>query len=294
MSFKKIFLAILAMAIIGANTTFSKIGLLEFPPLFFSFLRFFFIAPLALFVPRPNISIKLLAGIACSLGCLHIAFVNIGLSLGASASSTSFIIQTGSLFAVFFAYLILNSKPTLLDFLGISLGFFGVILIFSERELSGNITSLSFCLVSAIMWGLGYTLIKKANTNALPITIWMSLLISPFLGLLSYHLEDKNKLIQIFFCASKTAWVTALFSSWISMLGAGGILMYLMRTEEIVKVAPFNMLIPVFGTLTAFLFLDEPLTLRAGIGGSWILLGILTSQYAKPLWKSLRNKASLY
>jgi O-acetylserine/cysteine efflux transporter len=293
MPIKKIFLAILAMGIIGANTTFSKIGLAEFPPLLFSFFRFFFIFPLAFFIPRPKISWKLLILIALTLGCLHIALVNVGLHLGATAASTSFIIQSGSLFAILFAYLILKAKPTLFDFLGIALGSFGLILVFSEKDLSGSLTSLSFCLASAIMWGLGYTLVKKANSKALPITIWMSILLFPFLALLSLLFEDNEKIIHSLSNASSTAWMSAFFSSWVSMLGAGGILMYLMQTEEIAKVAPFNMLIPIFGTLTAFLFLNEPLTFTTIIGGSWILLGIITTQFAKPLLESLRNKASL-
>lgn len=66
-----------------------------------------------------------------------------------------------------------------------------------------------------------------------------------------------------------------------------------MQTEEISKVAPFNMLIPLFGTVSAFLFLDEPLTFTTAIGGFWILLGIVTSQFAEAIWKSLRNKGSL-
>ncbi len=293
MSLKKIFLAVLAMCIIGTNTTFSKVGLSEFPPLLFSFFRFLFISPLAIFIPRPKITWKLLFLIALTVGCLQIALVNIGLYLGASAASTSFIIQSGSLFAILFAYFILKSKPTLFDFLGIALGSFGLILIFSEKNLSGNLTSLSFCLASAVMWGLGYTLVKKANSKALPITAWMSALITPFLALLSYLFEDYDQIIHTLFNASSTAWASAFFSSWVSMLGAGAILMHLMQTEEIAKVVPFNMLIPIFGTLTAFLFLNEPLTLTTIIGGSWILLGIITTQFAKPLWENLRNKAPL-
>ena len=194
MPLHKILLAILAMAIIGTNTTFSKIGLSEFPPILFSFFRFFLILPLIFFTPRPKISWKLLISIALSLGVLHIALVNIGLYLGASAQATSFIIQSGSLFAIFFAFILLNARPSWSDFLGITLGSIGLILIFSEKNLACTLTSLIFCLLSAIMWGLGYTLVKKANTPALPVTIWMSLLISPFLALSSLMIEG-NELI---------------------------------------------------------------------------------------------------
>lgn len=290
MPIHKILLALLAMAIIGANTTFSKIGLNEFPPILFSFFRFAFILPLAFFIPRPKISWSLLILIALSLGGLHIALVNIGLHLGASAASTSFIIQSGSLFAIFFAYLLLKAKPSLYDFIGIALGFIGIILIFSEKNLSGSLISLGFCLASASMWGLGYTLVKKANTAALPVTIWMSLLISPFLALLSLLIEGGELILTSITEATLIGWSSALFSSWASMLGAGGIIMYLMRTEAVAKVAPLNMLIPVFGILTSIIWLNEPLSYTQLIGGLWILLGIVVTLIAKPLLDTLRNK----
>ena len=293
MPLPKILLALLAMAIIGTNTTFSKIGLGEFPPLLFSFFRFAFILPLAFFIPRPKISWGLLISIALSLGGLHIALVNIGLYLGASAATTSFIIQSGSLFAIFFAYLLLKAKPSLYDFIGIALGSIGLILIFSEKNLSCTLISLGFCLTSAIMWGLGYTLVKKANTAALPITMWMSLLISPFLALSSLLIEGGELVLTSITEATLVGWSSVLFSSWASMLGAGGILMYLMRTEAIAKVAPFNMLIPVFGILTSIIWLNEPLSYRMLIGGLWILLGLSVTLIGKPVLDRLRNKPKL-
>ncbi len=290
MPLPRILLAILAMAIIGSNATFSKIGLSEFPPILFSFFRFAFTLPLAFFIPRPRIPLKLLMSIALSLGILHITLVNIGLHLGAQASTSSFIIQSGSLFAIFFGYLILNAKPSHYDLLGITVGAFGLIIIFSGKNLSGNLTSLCFCLISAIMWGLGYTLVKKANSKALPITIWMSLLISPILALTSFLFEGSELIFRSLSEATFIGWTSAFYSSWASMLVAGGILMHLMQTETIAKAAPFNMLIPVFGTLTSIIWLDDHLSSSILIGGAWILLGLSISQFGSPIVALLRNK----
>ena len=92
-------------------------------------------------------------------------------------------------------------------------------------------------------------------------------------------------------------WMTVVFSGWISMMGAGGILMYLMRTELVSKVAPFNMLVPVTGCLFSVLILGEQLSLEMIGGGMLIILGLAISQFGAKLKNRMqaaliRNKST--
>lgn len=275
----KIFLAILAMMVFGLNAVLGKMGLAEIPPLLFNFIRFIFIFPCLFFIERPNISWIMLSLIAGSLSILHLCLTNIGLAMGASAGMYVLLLQTGSLFALLFTFLLMGAKPTLFDVLGIGLGLFGIYWICKDKGAQGDFLAILMLVGSAAMWGLGFAFVKKACAPSLPTTVWTSVLALPFLGIASGTFEGFDTIASSIRQASLFSWFTILFSSWGSILGAGSILMYLMRTENVAKVVPFNMLTPVFGCFFSYLILGEQITMTMVTGGTFILCGLVVSQF---------------
>lgn len=275
----KIFLALLAMMIFGMNAGISKIGLQEFPPILYNVLRFLFIFPLILFVPRPTISWGMLLAIGFSLGILHLGLATIGMALGASAGTTVLIMQTGSLFAIGFSFLFMGSKPTRYEILGIGIGLIGLYWICAAKGTEGEILAIIALIGSTAMWGLGFVLVKKAHAPSVPTTVWMSIFNLPFLVGIAYVFEGQQLIVESVLKASWKAWGTVLFSSWVSMLGAGSIVMYLMRTEKVSKVVPYNLLTPLFGFSFSMIFLSETLTEAILIGGCWIIGGVMINQF---------------
>lgn len=279
MSLSKIFLAVLAMLVFGLNAVLAKIGLMEIPPLLFNFIRFVFVLPCLLFIARPNISWAMLAMITGSLSILHLCLTNVALAMGASAGMYVLLLQTGSLFALLFTFLLIGTKPTVYDLVGIICGLFGIYWICTDKGAHGDLLAIFMLIGSAAMWGLGFTLVKKAHAPSLPTTVWTSVFAIPFLGVASGSMEGIDSILLTFQQASLFSWFTVLFSSWVSMLGAGGILMYLMRTESVAKVVPFNMLTPLFGCFFSQIILGEQITLAMVIGGVFILCGLMVSQF---------------
>lgn len=286
----KIFLAILAMMIFGLNAVLAKMGLVEIPPLLFNFIRFIFILPCLFFIARPNISWTMLALIAGSLSILHLCFTNLGLAMGASAGMYVLLLQTGSLFALFFTFLLMGTKPTFFDILGIGLGLVGIYWICTDKGAQGDLLSILMLIGSAAMWGLGFALVKKARAPSLPTTVWTTLFALPFLAAASGTFEGMDTIVSSVQEASLFSWFTVLFSSWGSMLGAGGILMYLMSTENVAKVVPYNMLTPVFGCLFSYLIVGEQITGAMLTGGVLILCGLMISQLGSRIATRLQNQ----
>ncbi len=285
MSWQKVLLAVLVMIVFGLNAVFSKLGLLEFPPLLFTLLRFLILLPGIFFVARPSISWPMLIAITFTLSIGFLLFANVGLKLGATAGTYAFIQQTGSIFALFAAFLLLGHRPSLFDIGGIVLGLIGIYWISTSNGIEGSPLALFFLVASAITWGFGFTLVKKAHAPSIPTIIWTSIFVIPFLAIASVAIEGKELILSSLSNASPAAWATVFFSGWVSMLGAGGILMYLMRTEQVAKVVPFNMLVPVTACLFSYLLLGEQLTQDLFIGGAWILSGLVACQIIPKLFR---------
>lgn len=289
MPFKKVMLAILVMTIFGLNAVLSKIGLSDFPPILFTLLRFVILLPGLFFVARPKMSWAMLLGITFTLSIGFLFFANLGLWLGATPGTYVFIQQTGSIFAIVAAYLLLGNRPSVFDIGGILLGLVGIYWICSG--ISAPLWALVCLVGSAVTWGLGCTLVKKAHAPSTPTIIWTSVFVVPLLATLSLAIEGTDTIVSSITNASLTAWMTVFFSGWVSMLGAGGLLMYLMRTEEVSKVVPYNMLVPVTGCLFSSLILSEQLSINLLIGGSWILLGLILAQIMPKFWLFRKEEA---
>lgn len=283
MSWQKIGLAVFAMMIFGLNAVLSKIGLKEFPPLTFNLLRFAVILPALVFIPRPAISWAQLAAIAFSLSIGHLMFASLGLYLGVSAGTFAFIQQTGPIFAIICAYLLMNHKPGVYDLIGLVLGLVGVVWICSSKEIQGGLIAIACVVISAALWGLGFTLVKKMHAPSIPTNAWTAVFVIPCMLIISFFYEGLDSMPAYIANASAIAWAMVFFSGWVSLIAAGGILMYLMRTEKVAKVAPFNMLVPVFGCCFSYLLLDEHLGLNILIGGAWIIAGLIVTQFGSKI-----------
>lgn len=285
----KIMLAIVAMMIFGLGAVISKAGLQEFPPLFFNLARFAVLLPLIAFIKRPNVSWPLFAAISITLGVLHLSLANVGMWLGASAGMYVLLLQTGSLFVLGFAYLFFGIKPTRFDLAGIGLGLIGIYIICAAKGTAGGPLAIVALIASAAMWALGFTLVKKAQAPSVPMTTWMSILVLPFLGVSSLSLEGTEKIGYALQNATYVGWGAIFYTAFVSMVFAGGILMYLMKTEPMHKVAPFNLLTPVFGCLFSVLLLGEQLSASILIGGLFILVGLTTSQFGQRIARWFRS-----
>ena len=182
MPWNKVLLAVIAMMVFGLNAVLSKIGIAEFSPFLFNFLRFAFVLPGVFFIARPKISWTMLTAIALVLSVIHLTFGTVGLYLGASAGTFVFIQQTGSIFAILFAYLLFKQKPTAFDIAGIALGLIGIYWICSSKGTQGSALAIAALVGSAVTWGLGFTLVKKAQAPSVPTTVWTSVIALPCLG----------------------------------------------------------------------------------------------------------------
>src|SRR5436190_24025768 len=116
-----------------------KVGVTEFPPLFFLALRFLAIALLLVpFVKRPaRQQVGPVAAISIFLGGLNFGFFYVGLGLG-SGSMSAVAYQLATPFTVLLAWPLLAERPSLPASAGWVIAFVGVVVLAAGPGLTAN------------------------------------------------------------------------------------------------------------------------------------------------------------
>tara|TARA_B100000029_G_scaffold513225_1_gene612092 strand:+ start:190 stop:1086 length:897 start_codon:yes stop_codon:yes gene_type:complete len=186
------------------------------------------------------------------------------------------------LLIIFFSWLILNTKPSSFQFLGILLSIFGVIFII----LKGNIINLFYLnftpgdiwmLIAVICWGLYSVLLKKLDSS-LPQIPTLSIMI--FFGLIfifpfyfyeslsgSFYPNKQSDFFMIFYVAIFAGIFSFIFwNKGVSIIGAN-------------RAGIFLHLIPLFSSIWAIFILGERFSIYHAFGISFIIAGIILANY---------------
>ena len=188
------------------------------------------------------------------------------------------------LLIIFFSWLIYKTPIYPMQFFGIILSVFGVILIISKANFI-NLIDLNFTkgdlwmLVAVFSWGLYSVLLRKIDNTlsqlaTLEVMIFLGLIfIFPFYIIESfgnsYLPKNSNEFLMISYVAIFAS-ITSFFS-WnkgVSILGAN-------------KASLFLHLIPVFSSIWAIFFLGENFSFFHLLGAVFIISGIILSNMKK-------------
>ena len=119
MSARHIFLAIITAAIWGCNFIFISMALVDLPPYLLCTLRFFFSCfPAIFFLPKPNVSFKLIMGYGLLMFGVQFALLFGGMYAGMPPGLTSLVFQSQVFFSLFMAAIFLDEIPSPLQLIG--------------------------------------------------------------------------------------------------------------------------------------------------------------------------------
>lgn len=274
--------AALMIAIIwGVGFVAMKVGVRDVPPLAFSALRFLLAAfPAVFFVAPPKTRISIVVAYGVAIGVLQFGFVFTAIKLGMPAGMTSLLMQSQVFFTVLFAWIAMGEKPTGAQLTGGVFALLGVAVIGAARAQAAPLLPFFMVIAAAGSWALGNVIGKLAGrVDMFGFTVWSSLAAPAPLLLLSSLVEGQQAVATLlhpgwasFACAAFLAWLATLcgYSMWADLLSR----------YRAPAVAPFSLLVPVFGFLSAQIAFDEP---TGGIemagaamvfaGLAWILFG---------------------
>ncbi|MCP2249382.1 EamA family transporter [Lentzea aerocolonigenes] len=276
MSPRHVLLALLVAAIWGFNFVVLKVGLDEFPPILFSALRFLAAAvPAIFFVGRPSVAWKWVISVGLVLGVAKFSFLFIGLKAGMPAGLGSLVLQSQVIFTTLFAAVVLRERPKSVQITGIALAVAGIGVIAWDYGLSSPLLGFVLLIAAAACWGVSNVLMRYARpADTLRFMVWVSAVAVLPLFALSALTEDMSALGRL-----DWAGIGAVgYVSWISTLLGFAVWGFLLRQYESSVVAPFSLLVPVFGMFSAWVFLGEDLSGLQAAAGGLVLAGLAIPQ----------------
>ncbi|MFD3441994.1 EamA family transporter [Streptomyces sp. NPDC058685] len=252
-------LAVTVAAVWGVNFVVIELGLGHFPPLPFSALRFLVAAlPAVFFVGRPKVAWKWLIGVGLALGVAKFGLLFIGMDRGMPAGLSSLVLQIQAVFTAVLAAVVLAERPGRARVLGMAVALGGIALAAVDEGTSGPLLGFVLVVAAAACWGVSNVLTRKASPpDALNFMVWVSVV--PVLPLLALSLlfEGPSADLHALRSLDWSGAGTIVYVAWGATVFGFGAWGFLLRRYPASAVAPFSLLVPVFGMTSAALLLDE-------------------------------------
>ncbi|WP_072314346.1 EamA family transporter [Agrococcus sp. Marseille-P2731] len=280
----------------GANFLAIHLSLEQFPPFFLVALRFALIAvPTILLVPRPDVPLRWLIGYGLGFGTLQFLFLYWAMASGMPTGLASLVLQASAPFTVLLGATLLRERLDRGQVAGIVLAAAGLTVIGAQQLGAAALGPFLLALLAALGWALGNLSSRLARpSKPLHMTLWMSVV--PVLPMLATSLwvEGPGRIAQSFVGLELPQGLLAIAGlAYTILLGTvvgSGIWTWLLSRHPAARVAPFSMLVPVVGLLTAWLVLGETLTGIEIAGAAVVVLGVLLGSGAL---RQLRRRASI-
>lgn len=291
MPFSHVLLALSVIAIWGINFVVIQIGLRELPPIFLTFLRFFFAAfPAVFFIKRPQIPFKILFAYAMLMFTLDFAFLFSGMYAGVSSGIASLTLQTQVFFTAILAMIFLKEKLTSWQILGALVAFSGIGLV--AINTGGDVNTLGLLLVefAALSWAGGNLVSKKiGKVDMFSLVVWGSLVAWPPLLLLSFILEHGKLSVESILNVSWLTIGSVAYLVYPVTLFGFAIWSWLLSRHAASTVAPFTLLVPIFGFSSSALILGEGMQGWKIGAGFLIVSGLVINLYGGKLFALFLN-----
>jgi O-acetylserine/cysteine efflux transporter len=277
-----IVLAVLIAAIWGLNFVIIEVGLEDFPPLLLSALRYTLAAlPLLFLGGGPMVPWRWILAVGAGIGVVKFSLLFVGMDVGMPAGLASLVLQVQAFFTIGFAAVLLRERPRAAQAAGLALATAGLALVASG--LGGEATPAGLALVigSAAAWGLANVAIKSASPpDALRFMTWICVVPPVPLFALSLSFEGPSRVADALAGVDLGGVLAVAYIAFAATTLGWGLWAYLLHAYSTGTVAPFSLLVPVFGLGFAALLLGEPLGLRTVVAAVLVVSGVLLTQRA--------------
>lgn len=276
-------LMIMAQALWGANFAVIKLGVADWPPLFFVSIRMTLVALLLVPIvglPRRE-HLPTLLRMCFILGVVHWGTLFTGLKT-TDAATTSIVIQIQVPISALLATWLQQDKLGWRRWSGIAIAFIGIAVIVGTPQFAGGWRGALLIFVAACAWAAANIDVKKlsASVDGWRLNAWTGLIAAPMTFASSLALEHGqwqaithiDLRVGLAFAYQVVIVTTLCYGIWYGM----------MRRYPMSMVMPFTLSEPVFGAAAAILALGEPLTARLIIGTVITLAGLAIIVLRRP------------
>ena len=259
----------------GSNLIASKIGVGQFPPIFFTALRFGSVALILLpFLRVHPGQMRALLSAALLTGPASFALLFMGVYYVQDASMVAIASQMGVPFSTLLSVWLLGETIRWRRRLGIALSFGGIMIIGFDPRVFDYWQGLMLVVASCFMGAMGLIFMKRLrDIGALQVQAWVAVVGGPLLLLLTLATESGQW--ESVHNADWQGWSALVFTTVLSSLIAHTGWYYLVSRYPVTSLSPLTLLSPLFGVIFGVTLLDDHLTPRMLLGGAVTLVGVL-------------------
>ncbi|MFF3620376.1 EamA family transporter [Streptomyces sp. NPDC002467] len=252
-------IAVLVAAVWGFNFVVIEIGLGHFPPLLLSALRFLVAAlPAVFFVGPPKVAWKWIIGVGLALGVAKFGLLFTGMASGMPAGLSSLVLQIQAVFTAVIAAVVLGERPGRARVFGMGVALAGIVVAAVDGGTGGPVFGFVLVVAAAACWGVSNVLTRRAAPpDALNFMVWVCTVPVLPLFALSLLFEGPERDLAALRGLDWSGVGVIGYVAWVSTVFGFGAWGYLLRRYPASAVAPFSLLVPVFGMSSAALVLGE-------------------------------------
>lgn len=273
---RHIALAVLVTVIWGFNFVVVRYGLDHYPPLLLTALRFLVAGLPALLVPRPRLPLGQLLAMGAVWFLAQFALLFLAIDNGMPPGLASLTMQAQAFFTIIVAALVLGERPSRRQMAGSAVAFCGLILI--GASVGGDMTyvGLILALLGALSWACGNVMVRRAPpVDMFALVVWLSLVPPLPAFALSLWLEGWPAISFALLHPTLEGFGTIAYQVLGGTFLGFGIWGWLLKRYPASLVAPFSLLVPLTGTVSAALVLGERFPPLRFAGMALILAGLL-------------------
>jgi O-acetylserine/cysteine efflux transporter len=285
MKLRDVFIALITVLVFGTSFVAVELGVREIPPLLLASLRFSFAAvPAIFFVRRPEVPIRFVVSFGLTMGAFQFALLYTAIRLGMPAGLSSVVLQTQVCFTVLLAYICFGEKPLPLEIIGSLVALVGVALIGVLKNSTVELVPFVLVSAAALAWAGGSIITKAARpSDTFAFVVW-SCPVSPLpLLVLSLLIDGRAPVMAALLHPSMASVGAVAFLAYATTLGALGLWTRLLSRYSAAAVAPFGLLVPVFGILSTHMLLGEQITRIEIVGSGLVFAGLILNVSAASL-----------
>lgn len=258
---RHLLLGLVVVAIWGANFVAIKVALREMPPLLLCAVRFILVAvPVVFFVPRPAVTWRQLTGYGLTMFALHFGFLFLGMKLGMSAGLASLTLQFQVFVTLALAATVLKERISPVQIAGAVTACAGFVIVAVHTGGEVTLAGLACVLLGATSWGYAnFTSKRLGRVHPLGLVVWGSLVVPVPMLAASLVFEGPALIRQSLAGVGAATVFSVAFIVYGSTLVAYSLWSWLLGRHPASVVAPFTLLVPIFGLLSSAVVLDEGL-----------------------------------
>ncbi|MCB1732491.1 MAG: EamA family transporter [Halieaceae bacterium] len=276
------FIALVVTLVWGTNFVFIRFGLDELAPFTFAALRFFLVAfPLILIFPRPNAAWSHLVSYGLLIGFGQFGLLFWAMQADISPGLASLIIQMQVFFTILLAVVFAHERLQLTQVFALLVCLSGLLTIIVFTDAQTTPTGVVVTLVAAASWAAGNLVVKRAGKiDILAFIAWSSIFAVPPLAAMAWYLESPAGICRSLLDTSWRGWGVVLWQSIGNTLIGYGLWNMLLSRYTAATVAPWALLVPVFGMSASAMLLNEPMPWWKLLAMALIFAGLVFNMLA--------------